>query len=58
MNFTHVDFFKSELKGIDLSDCILDKITLSETCKELRGAKIHSSQAAVVATILGIEVIP
>lgn len=56
VNFTKADFFKAGLKGVDLSGCILDKITLSETCKELRGAKIHSSQAAVVASILGIEV--
>ena len=58
VNFQGVDFFKAELKNIDLTTCNLDKIILSETCKELRGAKIHSTQAAVVAAILGIEVLP
>ena len=38
--------------------CTLDGITLSESCAELKGAAIHASQAAVVARILGIDVVP
>ena len=50
------DLFRANLKGVDLSGCILEGVTLSASCQELRGAKIHASQAAVVARILGIEI--
>ena len=55
-DFTGADLFRAVLKGADLSGCTLDGISLSASCQELRGAKIHVSQAAVVARILGIEV--
>ena len=58
VDFTGVDFFRTSLKGCDLSSCTLDRIALSETCAELKGAKIDASQAPVVARILGIEVSP
>ena len=54
---TGSDLFRAELNGTDLSTCILDGVTLSASCRELKGAKIHASQAALVARILGIEVI-
>ncbi len=56
VNLTQADLFRSVLKGTDLSGCVLVGVTLSASCQELRGAKIHASQAAVVARILGIEV--
>lgn len=56
VNFTQADLFRAVLKGTDLSGCILDGVTLSASCQELRGAKIHAAQAAVVARILGIEI--
>lgn len=56
-DFTKADLFRAVLKGEDLSGCILDGVTLSASCQELRGAKIHASQAAVVARILGIEIV-
>ncbi|MCI8819021.1 MAG: pentapeptide repeat-containing protein [Oscillibacter sp.] len=55
-NFTGTVLFRALLKGIDLSGCTLDGITLSASCQELRGAKIHAVQAALVARILGIEI--
>ena len=56
VDFTGGNLFRASLKGADLSACTLDGITLSASCQELKGAKIHASQAAVVARILGIEV--
>lgn len=58
MNLTGAELFRTALTGMDLTTCTLDGITLSESCAELKGATIHASQAAVVARILGIEVIP
>ena len=56
-SFTGAELFRTGLKGIDLSSCTLDRIALSETCAELKGARIDASQAPVVARILGIEVL-
>ena len=56
VDFTRADLFRAVLKGTDLSGCTLDGVTLSASCQELRGARIHASQAAVVARILGIEI--
>jgi hypothetical protein len=43
-------------KGIDLSDCSIEGIMLSDTFSELRGAKMNMFQAACIAQILGIEI--
>ena len=43
---------------MDLTACTLDRIVLSETCRELKGAVINAAQAAGVARILGIRVEP
>ena len=57
-NLTGAELFHTPLTGMDLTTCTLDGIVLSETCAELKGATIHASQAAVVARILGITVVP
>ena len=57
-DLTGAELFRTSLSGMDLTTCTLDGITLSETCAELKGARIHASQAAVVARILGIQVEP
>ena len=57
VDFTGAELFRTPMKGTDLSSCTLDRISLSETCAELKGAKIHTSQAALVARILGIEIV-
>lgn len=58
VDLTGAELFHTSFKGMDISSCTLDRVSLSESCAELRGAKIHVTQAAVVARILGIEVIP
>jgi hypothetical protein len=45
------------LKNIDLSDCIIDEIAVSNTCNELRGAIINAGQAIELARILGIKIV-
>jgi Uncharacterized low-complexity proteins len=57
VNFTGADFFKALLKDIDLTDCIIDGITVSDTCKELRGAIVNAEQAIELARILGIKIV-
>lgn len=57
-DLTGAELFRTPFKGMDLSSCTLDRVSLSETCAELRGAKLHVGQAAVVARILGIEIVP
>ena len=57
-DFTGASLFRAMLAGMDFSRCTLDKIILSASCQELKGAKINTQQAAIVAKILGIEVIP
>ena len=53
---TGAELFRTSLTGMDLTSCTLDRIVLSETCRELKGALINAAQAAVVARILGIRV--
>ena len=57
-DLTGAELFRTGLAGMDLTSCTLDRIVLSETCRELKGAVISAAQAAVVARILGIRVEP
>ena len=56
VDLTGAELFRTSLSGMDLTTCTLDRIVLSETCRELKGALINAAQAAVVARILGIRV--
>ena len=56
MDLTGADLFRTSLKGMDLTGCTIDGITLSETCAELKGAILDAAQTPVVARILGITV--
>ena len=56
-DFTHADFFKTSLKGIDLSGCEINGIAVSDTLYELRGVKITSEQAVNVAQMLGVKIV-
>ena len=56
-DLTGAELFRAHLAGVDLSTCTLDGIRLSQHCAELKGARIGSHQAAVVARILGIDVV-
>lgn len=56
VNLTRAEFFHTPLKGVDLSGCIIEGITVSETFSELRGLKIDASQALDLALLLGVKI--
>lgn len=61
VQFTHTDlqqaqFFKTYLKGIDLTSCQIDGLSVSDRMTELRGAIVDLYQAAELARMLGIEI--
>ena len=58
VDLTGAELFRTPLRGLDLTGCTLDRVIFSETCAELKGAKIAAGQAPVVARILGITVEP
>ena len=53
---TRAELFKTSLKGIDLSDCDISSIALSDTFYELRGAEVSYDQAAELAALLGVKI--
>lgn len=55
--FESTDFFKTSLRGMDVSGCELIKPLLSEDLRELRGAKMSALQAVEVAAMMGIIVV-
>ncbi len=55
--FTGADFFKTSLRGIDLSDCIIDGIKISADLFELKGAKINPEQAMELIRVFDIEIV-
>ena len=57
VNFTSVDFFKTKLKGIDLSDCVITNMMVSDTYTELAGAKVSIYQAAELAKLLKVQIV-
>jgi uncharacterized protein YjbI with pentapeptide repeats len=57
VTFTGADFFKTSLKGIDLSDCIIDGIKISANFSELKGSKINSQQAIELVRVFDIEIV-
>ena len=52
-----MDFFKTPLKGIDLSACEIGGIMVSDTYKELQGVKISPLQAVDIVHLLGVKII-
>ncbi len=56
VNLSGADFFKTPLKGQDLSSCIIEGIQVSDSFSELKGLKINLTQAADVAVLLGIKI--
>ena len=57
VNFANADFFKTPLKGIDLSDCNIGHIMMSDQYKEIAGAKVNMFQAVELAKLLGIKIV-
>jgi len=50
------EIFRTSLKGMDLRDCQLDGIALSESMWELRGATVDETQAAALVRRMGVIV--
>ena len=44
------------MKGVDLSDCVIAGITVSDDFRELAGLKISPMQAVDIAALLGVVV--
>ncbi len=57
INFTSADFFKTKLRGIDLSDCIISNLMVSDTYAELAGVKVNLYQAAELAKLLKVQIV-
>lgn len=57
VNLESVDFFKTKLKGIDLSGCNIVNIMVSDTYTELAGVKVNIYQAADLAKLLKIQIV-
>lgn len=56
-DFTQTAFFKTPLKGLDLTSSTIEGIQVSDTLGELRGARLDPFQAAGLMRLLGIEVV-
>lgn len=50
-------FFKTLLKGMDLSDCTIDNIMVSDQYTELAGVKVNLFQAAELAKLMGVKIV-
>ena len=55
-DFTAANFFKTSLSGIDLSNCEIASILVSENLSELKGASINITQAADIVKYIGIKI--
>lgn len=55
-DFTRADFFRTPLKGVDLSTCQIAGIGVSDTHTELRGALIAAEQAVDLVGMLGVRI--
>lgn len=53
-DFTLASFFKTPLRGIDFTECTIDRITVSEELSELKGVIINPYQAVELAKLLGV----
>lgn len=56
VDLSETDFFRTKLKGIDLSDCTIHNILVSDTFTELAGLKVDLYQAAELAKLLRIQI--
>ncbi len=55
-DFSRADFFGTLLNGVDLSDCAIGGILVSDTWKEWRGAQISPLQAMDLVPLLGVRI--
>ena len=56
-DLTRADLFRTPLKGMDFSTCVIAGIAVSDTRSELRGATISLEQAPDVAVMLGVRIL-
>lgn len=54
VNLERASFFKTLLKGMDFTGSVIRGITLSDDCRELKGAVVDLYQAAELARYLGV----
>jgi len=52
-SFTQTELFETSFAGMDLTSCEFSGITLGESLREFRGAKINALQAVLLAQLLG-----
>jgi hypothetical protein len=57
ITFTGTDFFKTSLRGIDLSGCMIGGIKISSDFYELKGSKLNSQQAIDIVRVFDIEIV-
>ncbi len=55
-DLNRAEFFRTPLRDIDLSSCIIDGITLSDSHTELHGALVSPIQAVELAKMLGVRI--
>ena len=51
------EFFRTPLKGIDLSSCNIEQLLVSSEKTELKGVIVNTAQAVEFAKLLGIRVV-
>ena len=51
------NFFRTPLKGMDLSECVIDGIMVSDQFTELAGVKVSLLQAAELARLMGVKIV-
>ena len=57
VSLRQADFFRTPLKGMDLSACDIAGMQLSENAAELRGARVSAEQAMDIARRLGVIIV-
>ncbi len=57
VNFSGAEFFKTPLAGLDVSNCDINGILVSESFRELRGLRVSALQAMELARLLGVRIL-
>ena len=56
VSLENASFFKTVMKGMDLTDSTIHGLQLSDDCTEIRGAVVDVYQAAELAKYLGVVI--
>ena len=57
VSLMRTEFFRTPLKGIDLSSCNIEQLLVSSEKTELKGVIVNTAQAVEFAKLLGIRVV-